>query len=86
MNIHNAKYQTDDRPIEEGCQCPTCRKFSRAYVRHLLKAGEMLSQRLLVQHNLWFYNNLMVEIRKALDENRFEEFYLKYRDILGKRI
>lgn len=86
MNIHNAKYQTDDRPIEEGCQCPTCRKFSRAYVRHLLKAGEMLSQRLLVQHNLWFYNNLMTEIRKALDEDRFDEFRTQYSERLAKRI
>lgn len=86
MNIHNAKYQTDDRQIEEGCQCPTCRKFSRAYVRHLLKAGEMLSQRLLVQHNLWFYNNLMVEIRKALDEGRFAEFRAAYSEKLAKRI
>ena len=86
MNIHNAKYQTDDRPIEEGCQCPTCRKFSRAYVRHLLKAGEMLSQRLLVQHNLWFYNNLMTEIRKALDEDRFDEFRAQYSGRLAKRI
>ena len=86
MNIHNAKYQTDDRPIEEGCQCPTCRKFSRAYVRHLLKAGEMLSQRLLVQHNLWFYNNLMVEIRKAIDEDRFDEFRAQYSERLAKRI
>lgn len=86
MNIHNAKYQTDDRPIEEGCQCPTCRKFSRAYVRHLLKAGEMLSQRLLVQHNLWFYNNLMVEIRKAIHEDRFDEFRAQYSERLAKRI
>lgn len=86
MNIHNAKYQTDDRPIEEGCQCPTCRKFSRAYVRHLLKAGEMLSQRLLVQHNLWFYNNLMVKIREALDQGTFAEFRAQYSEKLEKRI
>lgn len=86
MNIHNAKYQTDDRPIEEGCQCPTCRKFSRAYVRHLLKAGEMLSQRLLVQHNLWFYNNLMVKIREALDQGTFTEFRAQYSEKLAKRI
>lgn len=86
MNIHNAKYQTDDRPIEEGCQCPTCRKFSRAYVRHLLKAGEMLSQRLLVQHNLWFYNNLMVKIREALDQGTFVEFRAQYSEKLAKRI
>ena len=69
LNIMNAKYQTDDRPIEEGCQCPTCRRFSRAYLRHLLKSGEMLSQRLLVMHNLWFYNHLMQEIRDALAES-----------------
>ena len=86
MNIHNAKYQTDDRPIEEGCQCPTCRKFSRAYVRHLLKAGEMLSRRLLVQHNLWFYNNLMVKIREALDQGTFAEFRAQYSEKLAKRI
>ena len=86
MNIHNAKYQTDDRPIEEGCQCPTCRKFSRAYVRHLLKAGEMLSQRLLVQHNLWCYNNLMVKIREALDQGTFAEFRAQYSEKLAKRI
>ena len=86
MNIHNAKYQTDDRPIEGGCQCPTCRKFSRAYVRHLLKAGEMLSQRLLVQHNLWFYNNLMVKIREALDQGTFAEFRAQYSEKLAKRI
>lgn len=86
MNIHNAKYQTDDRPIEEGCQCPTCQRFSRAYVRHLLKAGEMLSQRLLVQHNLWFYNQLAAKIREALDEGRFAEFRETYSEKLAKRI
>lgn len=86
MNIHNAKYQTDDRPIEEGCQCPTCQRFSRAYVRHLLKAGEMLSQRLLVQHNLWFYNQLAAKIREALDEGRFAEFRAAYSEKLSKRI
>lgn len=86
LNIHNAKYQTDSRPIEEGCQCPTCRRFSRAYVRHLLKAGEMLSQRLLVQHNLWFYNNLMVKIREAIDHGTFAEFRAQYNEQLAKRI
>lgn len=86
MNIHNAKYQTDDRPIEEGCQCPTCRRFSRAYVRHLLKAGEMLSQRLLVQHNLWFYNQLAAKIREALDEGTFAQFRETYSERLAKRI
>lgn len=86
INIHNAKYQTDSRPIEEGCQCPTCRRFSRAYVRHLLKAGEMLSQRLLVQHNLWFYNNLMQKIRQTLENGSFEAFRAKYSMHLSKRI
>lgn len=86
LNIHNAKYQTDDRPIEEGCQCPTCRHFSRAYVRHLLKAGEMLSQRLLVQHNLWFYNNLMVKIREAIEAGTFDEFRAQHSERLAKRI
>ena len=86
LNIQNAKYQTDERPIEEGCQCPTCRRFSRAYVRHLLKAGEMLSQRLLVQHNLWFYNHLMEKIRETLDNGTFDEFRAAYSERLGKRI
>ncbi|MBS5165876.1 MAG: tRNA guanosine(34) transglycosylase Tgt [Butyricicoccus pullicaecorum] len=86
MNIHNAKYQTDDRPIEEGCQCPTCQRFSRAYVRHLLKAGEMLSQRLLVQHNLWFYNQLAAKIREALDAGTFAAFREQYSERLAKRI
>ena len=86
MNIMNAKYQTDDRPIEEGCQCPTCRRFSRAYLRHLLKSGEMLSQRLLVMHNLWFYNHLMQEIRDALDNGTFEAYRAEYSEKMSKRI
>ena len=86
LNIMNAKYQTDDRPIEEGCQCPTCRRFSRAYLRHLLKSGEMLSQRLLVMHNLWFYNHLMQEIRDALDNGTFAAFRAEYSDKMSKRI
>ena len=67
LNIMNAKYQTDDRPIEEGCQCPTCRRFSRAYLRHLLKSGEMLSHACLSCTTSGFYNHLMQEIRDALD-------------------
>ncbi len=74
INLLNAKYETDDRPIEEGCQCPTCRRYSRAYIRHLLKAKEMLGMRLCVLHNLYFYNHLMEEIRNALDEDRFGTF------------
>ncbi|MBQ8869466.1 MAG: tRNA guanosine(34) transglycosylase Tgt [Oscillospiraceae bacterium] len=86
MNIMNAKYEHDDRPIDENCNCPTCRRHSRAYVRHLFKAKEMLGMRLAVTHNLYFYNHLMEEIRKALDEDRFDEFFDKYIDVLGKRI
>ena len=74
INLMNAKYELDDSPIEEGCQCPTCQRYSRAYIRHLLKAKEMLGMRLCVLHNLYFYNNLMKEIRGALDEGRFAEY------------
>ena len=74
MNLFNAKYELDDRPIEEGCQCPACRKYSRAYVRHLLKAKEMLGMRLCVLHNLYFYNNMMEEIRTAIEEGRYKEY------------
>ena len=74
ININNAKYAEDDRPIEEGCQCPACRRFSRAYIRHLHKSGEILGLRLCVLHNLYFYNHLMEEIRNAIDEDRFASF------------
>ncbi len=74
INIMNKKYELDERPIEEGCQCPACRTYSRAYIRHLMKAKEMLGMRLLVLHNLYFYNHLMEEIRNALDEGRFAQF------------
>lgn len=74
INLMNAKYELDDRPIEEGCQCPTCQRYSRAYIRHLLKAKEMLGMRLCVLHNLYFYNTMMTEIRDALDEDRFESY------------
>ena len=74
LNLFNAKYELDDRPIEEGCQCPTCRHYSRAYIRHLLKAKEMLGMRLCVLHNLYFYNHLMEDIRDAIDEGRYQEF------------
>ncbi|MDO4173851.1 MAG: tRNA guanosine(34) transglycosylase Tgt [Eubacteriales bacterium] len=85
-NLNNAKYQLDDKPIDEHCQCPVCQTYSRAYIRHLLKAGEMLGQRLTVMHNLWFYNNLMAEIRNALDEGRFAAFRAEWSETLGKRI
>ena len=73
-NLFNARYELDDAPIEEGCQCPACRRYSRAYIRHLLKAKEMLGMRLCVTHNLYFYNTMMQEIRDALDEGRFAEY------------
>lgn len=85
-NLNNAKYALDPAPIDEHCDCPVCRNFSRAYVRHLLKSGEMLGMRLAVMHNLWFYNTLMETIRKKLDEGVFEDFYAKQREILGVRI
>ena len=74
VNLNNAKYARDPRPIEEGCGCPACRSFSRAYLRHLFKAGEMLAMRMAVLHNLYFYNKLTEEIREALEEGRFEKF------------
>lgn len=74
INLFNAKYELDERPIEEGCSCPACRRYSRAYIRHLLKAKEMLGLRLCVLHNLYFYNTMMEEIREALDQGRFAEY------------
>lgn len=74
LNLFNAQYETDPRPIEEGCQCPVCKHYSRAYIRHLLKAKEMLGMRLCVTHNLYFYNTMMSEIRDALDEGRFTQY------------
>ncbi len=74
VRLLNAQYELDDRPIEEGCQCPTCRKYSRAYIRHLLKAKEMLGMRLCVMHNLYFYNKMMEEIRDALDKGCFSDY------------
>ncbi len=86
MNINNQKYQRDPLPIDPDCQCPACRHYSRSYIRHLLKADEMLGMRLAVLHNLYFYNDLMEKIREALDEGRYEEFYRHYREILPIRI
>ena len=74
MNLFNARYELDDRPIEEGCQCPACKSYSRAYIRHLLKAKEMLGMRLCVLHNLYFYNTMMEEIREAIGENRYSTY------------
>lgn len=86
ININNEKYKKDLSPIEEGCNCPTCQHHSRAYIRHLFKAGEMLAMRLCVMHNLYFYNTLMKEIRDALDNGTFREFKGQYTDLLDTRI
>ena len=74
LNLFNAKFELDDRPIEEGCQCPACRNYTRAYIRHLLKAKEMLGMRLCVLHNLYFYNTMMSEIRQAIEEGNYKEY------------
>jgi queuine tRNA-ribosyltransferase len=86
MNLKNQKYEKDDRPIDPECSCPACRNFSRAYIRHLFKAEEMLAMRLAVIHNLYFYNQLMQRIRDALDEGTYTQFWAKYREILNRRI
>ncbi|MCI8405398.1 MAG: tRNA guanosine(34) transglycosylase Tgt [Oscillospiraceae bacterium] len=86
INLNNAKYMEDSRPIDEQCGCPTCRRHSRAYLRHLFKSHEMLGMRLAVMHNLYFYNTLMERIRQALDEDRFDQFRAKYSGLLDTRI
>ncbi len=85
INIKNEKYRTDESPIDPTCQCPACRHFSRAYLRHLFVAGEMLAMRLAVLHNLYFYNTLMSRIRQALDEGTFEKFRAAYSEKLDAR-
>ena len=85
MNLTNEKYATDMRPLSEGCNCPTCRNYSRAYVRHLIKAKEAVGMQLAVTHNLYFYNELTRKIREALDGGYFEEFYQKYHNLLAER-
>lgn len=86
MHATNARYELDERPIDPECDCPTCKNFSRAYIRHLFKADEQLGGRLAVQHNLYFYNTLMERIRQALDEGRFEEFRNKYSALLASKL
>ena len=86
INIKNAKYERDDGPISGDCGCPVCRRYSRAYLRHLFKAGEMLAMRLSVTHNLYFYNDLMSRIRLAVEENRLEAFRQKYSKTLDTRV
>ena len=86
INLKNKKYQLDESPIDPQCDCPVCRRYSKAYIRHLFVADEMLAMRLSVMHNLYFYNKLMEKIRQALDEGRFEEFRQEYSEKLGRRI
>lgn len=86
INLFNAKYELDERPIEEGCQCPSCRRYSRAYIRHLLKAKEMLGMRLCVLHNLYFYNTMMEEIRDALDKGEFHAYKKRKLDGMGQKV
>ena len=86
INLNNQKYATDPTPIDPECGCPVCQKFSRGYIRHLLKADEVLGLRLCVAHNLWFYNNLMAEIRLAIEENRYDAFRAEWSERLDRRI
>lgn len=86
ININNKKYEKDLSPIDSNCNCPTCQKHSRAYIRHLFKAQEMLAMRLCVMHNLYFYNNLLQRIRDSIDNDTFDDFYNKYVDRLDTRI
>lgn len=86
INIKNSKYTLDESPIDEECDCDVCRKFSKGYIRHLFKSGEILGLRLAVMHNLYFYNSLLEKIRFHLENDTFEEFYRSQREILGKRI
>ncbi len=86
INLNNQKYITDPSPIDENCGCPVCQRYSRAYIRHLLRSGEVLGLRLAVMHNLYFYNNLMKEIRDALDAGEFEAYYRANVDVLSRRI
>ena len=83
LNLLSKKFEKDMRPIEEGCDCPACRYYSRAYIRHLLKAGEMLGMRLCTLHNLYFYNKMMSDIRAAIREGRFEKYRAEMTDSLS---
>ena len=85
INLKNAKYERDERPIDAECDCPVCRRYSRAYLRHLFKAEEMLAMRLAVMHNLYFYNKLTARIREALDAGTFAVFRRQYSERLGQR-
>ena len=86
INLNNAKYTLDENPLDDKCDCPVCQKYSRSYIRHLLKSGEMLGMRLCVMHNLWFYNTLMEKIRENLDDDSFEDFYKSCKGVIDVRI
>jgi queuine tRNA-ribosyltransferase len=86
INLNNEKYRNDTMPIDHACECPVCKRYSRAYLRHLLKSGEMLAHRLLVMHNLYFYNTLMEDIRAALAKGNFAQFKREKEQTLGNRI
>ncbi len=86
LNLNNKKFEKDDRPLQEGCQCPACKNYTRSYIRHLIKAKEMLGMRLCVLHNLYFYNNLMAEIRSAIEENRFAEYKAMMLEKMNNRV
>ncbi len=86
LNLNNKKFEKDDRPLQEGCDCPACKNYSRSYIRHLIKAKEMLGMRLCVLHNLYFYNDLMSKIRDAIDQNRYREFKAEMLEKLNNRV
>ncbi len=86
LNLNNKKFEKDERPLQEGCQCPACKNYTRSYIRHLIKAKEMLGMRLCVLHNLYFYNNLMAEIRSAIEENRFKEYKVMMLEKMNNRV
>ena len=86
LNLNNKKFEKDDRPLQEGCQCPACKNYTRGYIRHLIKAKEMLGMRLCVLHNLYFYNNLMAEIRRAIEENRFAQYKAEMLEKMNNRV
>ena len=86
LNLNNKKFEKDDRPLQEGCQCPACKNYTRSYIRHLIKAKEMLGMRLCVLHNLHFYNDLMAQIRKAIEENRYASFKAEMLEKLNNRV
>lgn len=86
LNLNNKKFEKDDRPLQEGCDCPACKNYSRSYIRHLIKAKEMLGMRLCVLHNLYFYNDIMSKIRDAIDQNRYREFKAEMLEKLNNRV